>query len=514
MDKKTIEGIKEQVVLSAEEKLLRSWRDSPIKFVEEALDLKGRGYKITKQQLDGLNKIKKIVNAKRKAFLKQKLSIEEEEYSKKIGVSIMSGKGTGKDCFGAWVILWFLSCFPYPKIGCTANTRKQLRDVLWSEIAKWLRNSVANSWLVWQVERIFHKEHRGEEWFATARTINLKAGEEAHKETLSGLHSPYLLYVIDEASGIPEAVFEPIETTLTGKCNFVLLIFNPTRNRGFAIDSQTKFRKNWICLQWNSEESELITKDYIKYMSDKYGRDSNIYRIYVLGKPPLADEDVLIPWEWVMNSVEKEFICDNEPLIFGVDVGAGGDKSIILHRRGGKVERIVEHNTKNTMELVGWICMEIEEFSPDGIYVDLIGLGNGVFNRLRELGHRVYPVDVRNNAKDKHRFVRLRDELWWKMREQFENGSIGIINDDELIGELSTIKYEPLSDGRIKVEGKKELKVRGLKSPNKADALMLTYYLEDSIFNKEVLEEERERELLLEMRRRERFKGINPITGY
>jgi hypothetical protein len=134
------------------------------------------------------------------------------------------------------------------------------------------------------------------------------------------------------------------------------------------------------------------------------------------------------------------------------------------------------------MQLTGWAKMSIDEVESAAAFVDVIGLGNGVYNRLRELGARVYAVDVRRTAR-KERFAKLRDELWWSLREQFELGLISIPNDDELIAELTSIKYEPNdSKGAIKIESKKEMKRRGVESPNKADALCLTLYMKDSVF--------------------------------
>ncbi len=471
----------------ADIKLIKSWVRNPRKFVIEALRLEEKGHTLSRQQEKALDELKKLVTAKLKASEGKKLSTEEKEYAAKIGISIMSGQGTGKDAFASWVILWFLCCFPFPKIPCTAPTDKQLKVILWAEISKWLRDSHVESWLTWQSEKVFLKDHGGKEWFAVAKTVNVKGSADDQAETLAGFHEDFLMAVMDEASGIPDPVFKPIEGTMTGKCNFVLMIFNPTRSYGFAVDSHVKNRQDWVCLKWNAEESELVSRSHVERMERKYGRDSNAFRIRVKGLPPLADTDTLIPWDWVMNAVEREIEpLEDDPLLFGVDVGAGGDKSVILHRRGGLVERLTTHTTPNTMELTGWASADIDEYEASAVFVDVIGLGNGVYNRLKELGHsRVYPVDVRSTARNNDRFHRLRDEIWWTLREQFEKGTISIPNDDELICELTTIKYEPESNGKVKVEGKKEMKRRGLESPDKADALCLTYYLPESTFRRE-----------------------------
>jgi hypothetical protein len=468
--------------------IVRSWAKDPRKFVLEALRIeqRGPGYKISAQQEEGLEAARKMVLARTKASRGEKLTEEEKTLNRKIGISVMSGQGSGKDALCSWLILWFLVCYFNPKIIATANTGNQLRDVLWAEISKWMRGSLIEDLLTWQAEKVFLKEVKrpGSEWFAVARTINTKASDDEQAETLAGRHEDYMMFVIDEASGIPPAVFRPIEGGMTGICNFVLMVFNPTRRGGFAVDSQTKHRKDWVCLQWNTENSDLVSRESILRLKEKYGIDSNTYRVRVKGLPPLADEDTLIPWDWVMAAVDKEMIVPKDaPLVLGVDVGGGGDESVVLHRHGHKVDRIITKNSDDTMEICGWTAKEQDDYEPDATYVDNIGLGMGVYDRLREVGRqRTFAVDVRNVANNKEKFYQLRDELWWRMREAFEGGSISIPNDEKLIDQLSDIKYETRSDGRIKVESKKELRRRGKESPNRADALMQTFKMRIGAF--------------------------------
>jgi hypothetical protein len=426
---------------------------------------------------------------------------EEAEIAVKMGVSIMSGKGTGKDGFAAWMILWFLFCFPNVKIPCTANSGKQLSEVLWSEVAKWLENTHIEEYIVLQAEKAYFKDETipKEKWgkrdFAVCRTVNVQATAEAQANTLTGFHEDYQMFVVDEASGIPEAVFSAFETTLTGSVNFVLMIFNPTRSTGYAIDSHGKDRENWMCLHWDAEKSDLIMGNpqgeaQIKRVEAKYGRNSAAFRISVTGLPPLAEKDTLIPIDWIWAAVDRDIEPEDglDPMMVGLDIGAGGDKSIFLRRQGGKVfGPIDENNSPNTMVVTGWAVKLIMDWEVDATFVDIIGLGNGVYNRLRELGRtKVYPVDARKTANNEARFKKVRDELWYKVRDQFEAGTIAIPNDEELIFELANIKEkESESDGKIKIEGKRELKKRGLESPNKADALCLSFARPDAMFRKE-----------------------------
>src|SRR3972149_2267734 len=138
------------------------------------------------------------------------------------------------------------------------------------------------------------------------RTANPRASAEEQRETLSGFHEDYLMVAADEAASIPDVVFEQLETTLTGKVNFCLVVFNPTRRTGFAIETQTRERKRWLCLQWNAEDSPIVTRESIDYKARKFGRTSNQFRVTVLGLPPKADSDALIPYEHVIECVDRD----------------------------------------------------------------------------------------------------------------------------------------------------------------------------------------------------------------
>lgn len=461
--------------------LVESWAKDPLKFVEEALRVKY----LSTQQKQAFEELRKLVWSKIKLAEKRKMTAEEKAYAKKVGISIMSGMGTGKDAFTSMAIIWFLCCFPKALIPCTAPTAHQLKDVLWREINKWRAGDandppVIKEWITWQSDKVYWTPEKGREWFAIGRTANPKGSAEEQAETLQGFHEEYMMVVADEASAIPDAVFKPLEGTLTGKCNFILMIFNPVRQDGFAIDTHTKHREQWITLHWDSEESELVTKESIEQKADKYGRDSNFFRVTVKGLPPISSSDTLIPYEWAMDAVN----ADLDPLpeddeIFGLDIGAGGDPSIIMPVVGPKVMPCYQYETSDSEVLTGWVMGKIFEHEPKAVFGDVIGVGWGVMGNLRaripsQLS-KIISVNVSNVASNDFRFHKLRDELAWRVREKFERREISIPNDQILIGEATSIKFaEPM--GKIKVESKKELKMRGLKSPNRFDALCLTQY--------------------------------------
>ena len=471
-------------------KYLTKWRGNPLAFVKECI----RAIP-TKQQIEALNAIGLLVNTKIKIAKKELLTEEEKAVSGKMGVSIMSGHFTGKDALAAWMIIWFLSCFKRPIIPCTAPTADQLQKVLWAEVYKWLFQKdskgnyicAAQTWLGLQNDKIFMKERNGKDWFAIARTSSANSNPDEQAETLAGFNEDFKMVIIDEATGVPAGVFKPLEGGLAGKCNFILMIFNPTRSRCFAVDSHYGDKARWITFRWNAEECERVAPEHITMMATKYGRASNHYRIRVLGLPPLADTDTLIQWDWIQDAINRPIEpLSDDPICRGIDVGAGGDKSVILTRKGGKVLNLVRNTSKNTMDLVGWVVNE-DARDEDAInYVDNVGIGKGVYDRLREVNSsRTYAVDVRRTARLSEKFSRIRDELWWNLRTRFEQGLISIPDDKELCEQLAVIKYKIReSDGKIKVESKDEMRGRGFSSPDEADALCLSFAYSDNIFRK------------------------------
>ena len=467
--------------------LIRSWSYDTEKFFIEALNWET----LTNQQKEAANELDKLVCAKLRAAGEPAPwrwpKSDETEYVKKIGLSIMAGQGPGKGAFAAGNIIRFLCCFPFSKLPCTGPTGHQVRDNLWAEINKWLRKSNVKEWLTWQSEKVYFTEHEGKEWFAVARTCNMKGSAEDQADTLSGFHEDYMLAVIDEGAGVPDPVFKPFEGTLTGICNIVLLLFNPTRSKGFAIDTQTKDRDRWVCLRWNCEESEIVSREHIEGLAKKYGRESNVYRIRVLGLPPKTGDRCLVEWDWAEDAIEREIEpLDTDPEVLGIDPGAGGDPTVLYRRKGPVIYPAEITDTPESEVLTGWIMKRIAMYEPSMVFLDTNGIGWGIEGNLRDRGVKteIIGVNVSDAASNDDRFYRLRDELCWRVRERFEQRAISIPNDPSLINEITSIKYDDeRTDGTIKIESKKDLIKRSVDmgSTNRLDALALTEYYDWSL---------------------------------
>lgn len=391
-------------------------------------------------------------------------------------LSVRSGHGVGKSAFAAWTILWFLCCHYPAKVPCTAPTGHQLSDVLWAELAKWhrvLRDRMPalGEEFEWSTEE-FRLRSAPRESFAVARTSRPEK-----PEALQGFHAEHLMFVLDEASGIPEQVFQVAEGALSSEGAWVVMFANPTRTAGYFFDSHHKMRARWGAMRVNGEDTEGISQRFIEDMRLKYGVDSPIYAVRVRGDF-VAAEDGVIPLDIATAAIGRDVALSGR-MVWGLDVARTGADANALAKRYGNalVEPVRTWSGVDLMQTTGRlkIAFEHAKTKPDAIFIDTIGLGAGVFDRAREIGLPVVAVNVAESPSIKEQYERQRDELWFRGREWFETRRVLLPEDDELIGELTTPRFKVLSNGKIKVEGKDELKARGIPSPNRADAFLLTF---------------------------------------
>jgi hypothetical protein len=382
----------------------------------------------------------------------------------------------------------------YPKIACIGPTAHQLQDILWTEMSKWFRQSLIRDEFVIQKDKIFGKAEQ-KEWWIRAISISAKSSEDEQAEKLAGLHGDHLLLIVDEASGVPDPVFVTLEGAMTQEDNIMVLIGNMTRNSGYFYDSHfhPTISKDWTKLHWDSRKSSNVKQSYCDYMATKYGVESNVFRIRVAGDPPLEDDNVLIPLAWSMACVGNEHfemhaIPEDEPLYLGVDVARYGvDDSVVLPRIANCIKPWDTYHSLNTITLAGHVLQTFTESEAQGCGIDVIGVGAGVYDWLEK--HNVpnlYGVNVANASSDSAKYHRLRDELWVNMREKclearYYFPDITLPGDNESLGarlanELSSVRYSFDANGAFLVESKKDMRNRGVESPNIADALGISEY--------------------------------------
>lgn len=332
----------------------------------------------------------------------------------------------------------------------------------------------------------FYVNSAPQESFAVGRT-----GRKENPEALQGFHSQNLLFILDEASGIDDVIFEVARGALTSESARVMMTSNPTRTSGYFYESHHSNRALWSTLKVASlpAESSQVSARYAEEVATEYGEDSNVYRVRVLGEFPQAEDDVLVPLSLVEAAVGRDIEDTGywRP-VWGLDVARFGDDCTAVAKRAGNfvTEPVVWWRGADLMETVGRVARMYEQAKesdaeggaplkePKTIAVDSIGIGAGVADRLRELGLPVVGVNVGERPREPG-FMRLRDEVFWRMREWFEARDCKVVEDSALIGQICAMKYTHTSSGKLQLESKDDMKKRGMKSPDLADALALTF---------------------------------------
>lgn len=394
-------------------------------------------------------------------------------------VAIASCNGAGKSTLLSWLLLWYLLTRYPTKIVATAGSANQLSDVLWAEVGAWIQrltNPIVKDAVSWTSHRV---ELLGApNSFATARTSRRE-----QPDALQGHHSPNMLFLLDEASGIPDPIFEVGQGSMSTEGAKTVMTGNPLRRQGYFYEAFGKNSSRWTTRHISAWDCDFVTQDFIDSVRDQWGERSAAYRARVLGQFPEEDEDVLIPATLIESAMTRIIEPSRDDLtVWGLDVARfGADRSALCKRRGRVVmEKIRIFRSMDLMELTGHVVAEWndtpEPRRPEAIYVDSIGLGAGVVDRLREMRLPAVAVNVAElSAVNPDKYERLRDELWFRCRQWFESRECSLERDDELLYELTAPTYSFMSNGRLRIEPKSDTRRRLGRSPDLADALILTF---------------------------------------
>lgn len=411
-------------------------------------------------------------------------------------ISWRSGHGVGKSTGLSHLAVHHILFRAPQKTVVTAPNEKQLFNALWPEIKVWIERlpPALRGLLDPQNENVFHTGGRDES-FISARTSRKET-----PESLAGIHAPNVLLLVDEASGVPETVFEAASGSMSGAGTITVLAGNPVRGQGFFYDTQTKLagdgtKGTWLTLHSSSLDPELVrrgitTPDYAQDIARRYGLESNQYRVRVLGEFPRADDDAVIPLELAELATTRDIERDRlAPVIWGVDVGGGRDRTALARRQEfGLLGKVQSWHTPEVTEAVAKIKLEWDTTPqwerPRAINVDAIGIGAGVASRLRELGLPARSINVSEApaVMAREQYLNLRAELWFKTREWFNSREVTIPDQEDLIEDLTRVQYHfSRGTNRIAIESKADIRKRGGRSPDLADALVLTFANEAAV---------------------------------
>jgi hypothetical protein len=402
------------------------------------------------------------------------------EFSRANGhVSIASGHGTGKSSVLAIIIIWAMCVFDEVKVGVTGPTAPQLSDVLLSEVRKW--TGKLHPWLREQVVvqmdavtvRSYQTSDAPPHW-ATFRTTKIGS-----PDALQGLHADNMIFVVDEAFGVADPVYEVIEGALTTEGARAILAGNPTSTAGYAFETFHRNRDTWTRIRLNGEDSPLVSKEAIAKYQERYGVDNDVYRIRVKGLFARSAVGQLITREAVDAALKKQHMPEiyrSSPSILGVDCsGYGGDKSVIVHRKGVFSEVLFSTRFILDTNFAGMIFDHYNRLNAATVFVD-VGYGQGVIAMLKELGVNVQGVNFGASGYRPHECRDRKTECWVDMQKWIEKED-GMLPPKpiELHEDLVGPRLQFTSKGVKFIEAKKDMKKRGLSSPDYADALALTF---------------------------------------
>ncbi|MCK8827722.1 hypothetical protein MWH25_08190 [Natroniella acetigena] len=412
-----------------------------------------------------------------------------EDMQKERKITVKAGHGVGKTALAAWFLIWFIVTHPFARIPCTSNKEDQIKERLWPEVKKWVRGSPWDDYIIHNKTRI-HIKGYPEDWFAKIETAS-------DPDNLAGYHAKYLLYIVDEASGLGKEFAQVIQGAITTEGAKVFMIGNPTKRSGYFYDSHTKNVDKWANHTLSCRNSPLVSEEYIKDMEDEWGKDSDVVRVRVDGKFPKSESDSYISIELVEQAFEFELLEAIGPKVLGVDVARFGDDEIVFHGRQGRkdIERLT-FTKKRTTNVTGRIIERIREVGYEKVNIDVGNMGAGVIDQLiekvreldldvivNEIGFGDSPPDeeLKKHNKD------MTAVMWRNFRDKLKEG-IDLSHDEKVKEQLTNRKYEFDGSGRLKLESKKKMKARGLDSPDRADACVLAYYDGEGRSNPEDLE--------------------------
>lgn len=388
--------------------------------------------------------------------------------------AISSGHGIGKSAECAWLIIALMSLRPHLRGVVTANTLTQLSTKTWAELAVWHKLSLNRHWFHWTATKFARIGHE-ETWFVSAIPQS-----EHNSEAFAGLHAKYVLVIFDEASAIPDKIWEVTEGAMTTPEAVWVVFGNPTQNSGRFRHcfKGGKFYHRWNSHKVDSRTAKMTDKKLIQDWLDDYGEDSDFFRVRVRGEFPRAGSNQFIPSDIVLEAQQRtldyrEYVP--YPMLFGVDVARfGDDRSVIIRRQGFKLFEPEVYRGLDNMELAGKLVTLYQTHKPFAIYVDGIGVGSGVVDRLKQLNVPTVDVCVSNSSTRPREYANMRSEVWGGMRDWIAQGA-DLPYTSEMEDDLVNIEYGYNAKMQIMLESKKDYKRRVGESPDISEALAMTF---------------------------------------
>ena len=422
------------------------------------------------------------------AFVREVLGAEPEpDQTEILGACVTDPRiawraahGVGKTALLAWVLLWWLLTRPFSRVLILAPAyERQIGRYLLPEVRKWVRRAPEPLPLVVRANSVEVRGHE-RDWFA----VGVQA---SCADLIEGAHAESLAVLCDEAKAIDADVVAALHGAMTdvGGDRLYVLASVPGGPSGPFSDTFRKGGKLWRLFHTSAEDSNLVSPTWVQERAEEWGEGSPLYCARVLGNFPEEDEGVLFRLSDLEAAVERELEgVEDAGLSFGVDVARfGSDSSALAVWRGSELLSVECRRQLDTMAVGAWIASEINRHNPVRVAIDEIGIGSGVLDRLRQLGHHVEGVNVGAGAHQSELFLNRRAELFWQLRSAIEKGEVKLPDDAALLAELSAFRFEYTARGQIKLEPKDETRKRVGRSPDRCDAAVLGFTRTGPVFD-------------------------------
>lgn len=411
-------------------------------------------------------------------IIRDKLLAGEINVQEAIQIAVASGHGIGKSALVAWIILWALSTYEDTKGVVTANTETQLKTKTWSELAKWHRLCINRHWFVFTATAIFSKEVEHEKTWR----IDMVAWSERNTEAFAGLHNKgkRILLIFDEASAIPDKIWEVAEGALTDSDTEIIWanFGNPTRNIGRFRECFGKFKHRWVTRQIDSRDVKITNKVQLQKWVDDYGEDSDFVRVRVRGVFPSADSNALFGPDEIDAAMSRHYTIEqiqHAAVVLGGDVARQGDDSSAIARRQGRVMYPIRKiKIPDTTLVAAQFNLEVDEHKPDATFIDGTGgYGAGVIDTMRATNHECIEIHFGGKPIDR-RYFNKRSEMAFEFAKWLRDEQGSLPDDPELKEEMLAMTYTFQGD-KFRLCEKDDVKELIGRSPDVFDAAMLTF---------------------------------------
>lgn len=431
-------------------------------------------------------------------------SVRDHRYT-----AVHSCHDAGKSFISSRAAAWWIDVHPPGEAALvsTAPTFQQVRAILWKEIGRAHRKG-----------NLPGRVNQTEWWLGPELVGFGRKPADTDPAAFQGIHERFVLIIIDEACGVPKAIFDAVDALATNEEARVLAIGNPD-NPSAHFAEICKRGSGWNVIHIDGLETPnftgepipdelrplLLSPTWVEERKERWGENSPLYLAKVRGVFPVdADDGVVRASKLAECRIPRDVIADEllSPIELGIDVGAGGDETVIWERRGVRAGRVWRNQSKDPNVVIELCLRAIVETGASAAKVDTIGWGWGIagaLERARLAGeHRceIVPVNVAVAPQDPERFPILRDELWWDVGREFCEHARWDLSaiDDDVAAQLLAPRYQLLK-GKVKVEPKAETKARIGRSPDDADALLMAFWTPPPLVDEIVADEDLDAEL-------------------